>query len=156
MLLRARRLQRDTLFDTPGGSLRERGCALRVRLDGDRSILTYKGPVQPGSMKVRDEYETPVEHGDALVQILGALGYSLAFRYEKYREEFRAPGLTVAIDETPIGVYVELEGDEPAIRETVLAMGRAESDFILSSYRGLFKAHCKATGVNTAHMTFPA
>ena len=137
-------------------SLRDQGCTLRVRLDGDRCILTYKGPVHPGVMKVRDEYETQVERGDALLQILGALGYVMGFRYEKYREEFQAPGLVVAIDDTPIGVYVELEGNEPEIRAAAALMGRTEEDFIVASYRKLFKAHCKATGLAAAHMTFSA
>ena len=43
--LRARRLQHDVLLDTRGWAAAAAGAALRVRHDGGRSLLTYKGPV---------------------------------------------------------------------------------------------------------------
>src|SRR5215470_4796674 len=51
--LRCRRLQEDNLFDTPDETLRRRGCALRVRSESGKSLLTFKGPAQASPMKLR-------------------------------------------------------------------------------------------------------
>jgi len=152
--LRPRRLQRDALFDSSHDELKQRGCALRVRSDGGTTVLTFKGPAQPGTMKIREEHETVVGDGTALARVLDDLGFHVWFRYEKYREEFTRPGVTIAIDETPIGTFVEIEGDESAILATTAAMGRSESDFIRQSYRSLFteSGSAELTGPD---MTFP-
>jgi adenylate cyclase class 2 len=87
--------------------------------------------------------------------ILAALGYEQAFRAEKYREEFAMPGgITAALDETPIGVFVELEGDEDAIVAVAAALGRRPADFILASYPALYQRWCHARGVPAEAMVF--
>ena len=48
--LKCRRLQEDALFDTNDESLRRQGCALRVRSESGRSLLTFKGPMQASRM----------------------------------------------------------------------------------------------------------
>lgn len=133
-----RRLQRDTLFDDAARSLRAQGCALRVRRDGEQAYLTFKGPSQPGTMKLREEVETAVEDASAMTRLLGSLGFQPWFVYEKFREEFSLPGVIVAVDDTPVGVFVELEGDEAGILRATAALGLSAGDFILQSYRGLF------------------
>jgi adenylate cyclase class 2 len=155
-----RRLQDDALYDTPDGSLRTKGCIVRVRTErwpdtADTTTLTVKGPVQPGAMKIREEHETRVDKGDALAQVLDVLGLQPWFRYQKYREEFSAPNLTVAIDETPVGVFVELEGSEAAITAMTAALGRSAGDFILDSYYRLFMKHREHFGLDGPHMLFP-
>ncbi len=126
-----------------------------MRTDGDATLLTFKGPTQPGPMKTRQEYETIVADAGALGQILDGLGFHVRFRYEKYREEFSAPGVTIAIDETPVGTFVEIEGDEHAIIATTLALGRSESDFIRRSYWSLFLEGRAAAGLTGPEMVFP-
>jgi adenylate cyclase class 2 len=118
-------------------------------------MLTFKGAPQPGAMKVREEHETLVADGDALSRILDGLGFRVWFRYEKYREEFSVPGVTIAIDETPVGTFVELEGAEDAIRATAAALGRSEPDFIRQSYQALFTAQREAAGLAGPDMVFP-
>jgi adenylate cyclase class 2 len=151
---RSRRLQQDSLLDTADCSLYQRGSVIRVRREGDNSVLTFKGPLQPGPMKVREEHETAVGDGAIVLKILDGLGLRVWFRYEKYREEYHAPGVVIAIDETPIGVFVELEGGEEEINRVAAALGRRPADYITASYRALFLADCSARGVEAGDMVF--
>lgn len=159
--LRARRLQDDALFDTEAQALARSGCVLRLRLERlahrhppDRALVTFKGRVLPGTMKIREEHETVVEDGDAVAQVFEALGFRVWFRYQKFREEFAADDATLALDETPIGTFVEIEGGEQAIVSVTRALGRTTSDFILRSYRGLFLDRREQYGLTTDHMVF--
>jgi adenylate cyclase class 2 len=152
--LRARRLQDDTLYDTAAATLRDRGAMLRLRDDGALSAVTLKGPAETGLTKVREEHETAVGDLTVLRRVFSAVGLSPWFRYQKYREEFSAPGLVIAIDETPVGTFVELEGAEESIVSTAAALGRRPSDFILDSYRTLF---VRSAGLGPgSEMLFPA
>ncbi len=152
--LRGRRRQEDSLLDTPEDTLFHRRCVLRVRSEGGKSILTFKGPVQPGAMKVREEHETVAADGDALIAILYELGMRVWFRYEKFREEFSAEDVVIAVDETPVGVYVEIEGGEDRINETATALGKTSDDYITDSYRTLFVHYCRDHDLAASDMLF--
>ena len=152
--LKCRRLQEDALFDTSDESLRRTGCALRVRSESGRSLLTFKGPVQASLMKIREEHETVVSDGDALTRVLESLGLHVWFRYQKFREEFAAEDATIALDETPIGTFVEIEGGERGIDTMARALGRSESDYLLDSYRGLFLRRRERFALTGADMMF--
>jgi adenylate cyclase class 2 len=154
--IRGRRLQEDCLLDTTGDTLRHRRCVLRVRMESGKSILTFKGPVQPSEMRLREELETIVGDGPLLLRILEELGFRVWFRYEKYREEFVLDDVIVAVDETPLGTFVEIEGGERGILDMAVALGRSPSDYLLDSYRGLFCAHCREQGLPTSDMLFDA
>jgi adenylate cyclase class 2 len=152
--LLGRRLQEDSLLDTDDEQLRRRRCVLRVRMENGKSRLTFKGPVEPGIMKLREEIETVVGDGDILLRVLKELGLHVWFRYEKYREEFAHEDVIVAVDETPVGIFVEIEGSEGGINTMAEALGRAEADYIQESYRGLFLQHREAFGLTGCHMVF--
>ena len=152
--LHGRRLQEDALLDTDDESLRRQRSTLRVRSEGGKSLLTFKGPVLPGVIKIREEHETVVADGVALLAVLESLGLHVWFRYEKFREEFEADDLVMAVDETPVGVFVELEGGDAAIHETARALGRAPADYITDSYRFLFLQNRDANGLAGPDMVF--
>ncbi len=153
--LLGRRLQEDSLLDTPDEELRRRRCVLRVRVENGKSRLTYKGPVQPSAMKLREEIETVVGDGEILLRVFEELGMHVWFRYEKYREEFAHEDVIIAVDETPVGVFVEIEGSEPGILATAAALGRTSEDYIVDSYRSLFLRHREEFGIVGPDMLFP-
>jgi adenylate cyclase class 2 len=152
--LNGRRLQEDCLLDTDDERLRRQRSTLRVRSEGGKSLLTFKGPVYPGLMKMREEYETVAADGAALLTILEELGLHVWFRYEKYREEFTADDIVFAVDETPVGVFVEIEGGEDAIHAAARALGRSPADYITDSYRFLYLQHRDANGLAGHDMVF--
>lgn len=152
--LHGRRLQADALLDTDDEQLRRRRCVLRVRTESGKSRLTFKGPVQPSDMKVREEVETVVGDGEVLLRVLEELGLHVWFRYEKYREEFSHEDAIIAIDETPVGVFVEIEGSEQGIAQMAAALGKGPADYLLDSYRGLFLMQRHQLGLPGADMVF--
>jgi adenylate cyclase class IV len=79
----------NTLFDTADGHLRGTGRLLRVREAGRQGVLTYKGAGAEGKYKDREEMEVEVSDPKRLCEMLANLSFVPAFRYEKYRTEFR-------------------------------------------------------------------
>ncbi len=128
---------------------------MRVRADGNRAFLTFKGRVVAGAVKAREEIETEAANADALLAICAALGFTPGFRYEKYREEFTLPGAVIAVDDTPIGTFVEIEGEEAVIHAVAGRLGFATSDYVTASYRALFLGSA-AAAAGARDMIFPA
>jgi adenylate cyclase class 2 len=153
-LVVSRRLLEDTAFDTDDLELRKRGTALRLRRDAGAGIITVKGPIQPGPVKSREEIETSI--GDAAIgeAILAALGYRRWYRSQKYREDFELGLARLMIDETPIGVFVEIEGTPDQIADAARRLGRTPADYILDSYPALFQRWCDARGIQAGEMLF--
>src|SRR5262245_35815281 len=148
--LLGRRLQEDALLDDETETLRRRGCALRIRCENGKSRITFKGPIQASSMKLRDEFETVVGDGQLLLRIFEELGYHGWFRYGKYREEYSRGEVVVAIDETPVGVFVEIEGSEHGITAMADDLGRGPDEYVLDSYRGLFLRYRETHGLTSS------
>lgn len=153
--LSGRHFEDNYLLDFPDGRLRAAQSLLRIRFEEGKCLLTYKGPPRPeGVFKVREELETGFEDGNALLEILGRIGMKPGFRYQKYREEFSLGDVRVAIDETPVGNYVELEGPEEEIRRRAAAMAIEEAQFLRSSYYSLYLDYCRETGKTPEFMVF--
>lgn len=160
-LVSERHFEDNSLLDYPDVRLRSRSCLLRVRLTKGGALVTFKGPPEDSALfKIREELETRVESAAATLEILGHLGLQVWFRYQKYRTEYRVgageedPGVHLALDETPIGVYAEFEGQQQGIREIAGRMGFAESQFLRDSYYGLYLQFCRAHGLEVGHMVF--
>ena len=129
----------DDLYDDRERRLSASGRALRLRRAAGRVILTYKGPARfQAGAKVREEREVGVADAEEASAILERLGYERRFRYQKRREEWAWEGCVVALDETPIGTFVEIEGDPTAIRHLVARLGLDPSEAIPYSYAELY------------------
>lgn len=149
-----RTFEANQLLDTPESSLRSQGKLLRVRAYGNRHTITYKGPAAVGKHKARTEFETTIGSIEPMQMILEELGYRPTFRYEKYRSEFSDGVGHVTIDETPIGNYMELEGEPQWIDEMAARLGYCEDEYLTKSYGRLYAEHCAGSGVELGDMVF--
>jgi adenylate cyclase class 2 len=155
ILVHPREFEDNWAFDFPDRSIVRSGSLLRVRIMTRGTLLTFKGPVEgltgavaapPISgppMKARRETELsiPPAETDALLAIIKGLGMEPVFRYQKYRTSWERQGLHILLDETPIGAYLELEGERASIEEGAKALGYRSEDFITKSYRDLYLEH---------------
>jgi len=148
--------EKNTVFDTSSQTLRKSARLLRVREAGKIAKLTYKGPPDRGKHKSREEIELSFSDARAIGAIFDRLGYHPAFRYEKFRTEFRQRGSAgiAMVDETPIGVYLELEGRPAWIDRTARKMGYDEKDYVTASYARLYVEWCESRGVAPTNMLF--
>ena len=153
-LVVSRRLLDDHLFDHATLELRRRNIALRLRRDDGRAILTFKGPRQAGPLKSREEIETTVADASTLEAILRALGYHRTFRSQKFREEYALEDAHIAIDETPLGVFIEIEALPDVIDRAARALGRGPDDYELESYPGLWRLAIAQRGLTDRDMIF--
>lgn len=149
-------LESNTLFDNSKRALRRHGKLIRVRNTGSHSVLTYKGPSQPGKYKKRQEIEIGLPDQNCLGEILTHIGYHPVFRYEKFRTEYErsSNGGKVMLDETPIGNFLEIEGSPRWIDQTARQLGFSNSDYITRSYGYLYLAHCRERRTRPKDMLF--
>jgi adenylate cyclase class 2 len=169
--------EHNSLFDTAERALARREQLLRIRTESPvgrgrkdlaGSVVTFKHPiVTPGSRKnrerhkVREEIELDVSDPNAMATILEGVGMHRWFQYEKFRTTFRLPasnawatGLLIELDETPIGVFLELEGPASAIDRAAKALGFEERDYILVNYMVLYREYCRGRGQEPRDMLF--
>ena len=180
-----RAYESNTLYDTPQQHLRRRGQLIRIRIElparsfGKKgpnenapAVLTYKGPVhlsrrtlESGAkseirshFKVRDEAELRVANAGKMARILRSLGLHPAFRYEKFRTTYALPGirgLKIELDETPVGIYLELEGPVAAIDRGARLLGYGRQDYLKATYGSLYLAACRRRGRKPGDMLIP-
>jgi adenylate cyclase class 2 len=155
-LIGPRTLESDTVFDRDTGELRRADQLLRLRRAGDQTVVTYKGPSRGGRYKTREEIEFHVSDARTFAEVLDRLGYQPRFRYEKYRTKFAAPGEPgiVSIDETPIGVFLELEGEPDWIDKTAARMGLSRGAYLTRSYSSLYQEYLRTHPGALHDMTF--
>ncbi len=160
-LLEARTLEADQLYDRDPPELRPANKLLRLRQtvaeDGTtHATVTYKGPATVTRYKSREEIEFDVSSADRYITVLERLGYRPGFRYEKYRTKYaidQQPGI-VTVDETPIGVFLELEGPAEWIDATALKLGFQAADYMTESYSSLYLKHREYYPELPEHMVF--
>lgn len=135
-----RRFEENAMLDTPELKLREAAQAFRIREAGGKAVVTFKGRPAAGKHKSREELEVEVSDAGKMRAIAARLGLETVFRYQKYRAEYKQPGRAgvATLDETPIGVFVELEGQPDWIDRTARKLGFTEQDYITSSYGRLY------------------
>jgi len=138
-LVAPRVYERNVRYEDAQSSLTGRGIVVRLRQDS-RVRLTYKesGKAVDGILS-RYEAEVEVSDFDAMQTILGKLGYTPYFVYEKYRTTYTLDGCEVVLDELPYGNFVEIEGTTGAITEAIQRLKLERLPRLTASYTVLFE-----------------
>jgi adenylate cyclase class 2 len=163
VVIHKRSLENNILFDMPDRALRKVRSILRLRRYGSQSRVTYKGPPDPDQhYKSRLEAESEVGSPETFRAIFQLLGLVPVFCYQKYRTQFalratkghRKPSLEIALDETPIGNFIELEGSRAAIDGVARQLGYSRSDYTTASYGALYLEECRKKNIPPSDMVF--
>ena len=153
---RPRVFEDNVVFDLDDRRLVTTDRLLRLRRTGPDAVLTYKGPAEAGRRhKVREEAEVGVADADEMDRILRGVGFRPGYRYQKYRTAFTLEGVDVALDETSLGTFVELEGDPDAIDRVAAALGKGPDDYLRATYRELQEKDAAARGAIAGDLLYP-
>ena len=117
-------------WDDAAGSLTASKSLLRLRSEGDHSVLTFKQPLptQDGT-KVMRETETIVSDAAAMREILRSISFSPKKTTQKRRTTYSLAGVLVLIDVyggdmSYIPPFVEIEADSAEkVYSTAAALG---------------------------------
>jgi len=167
--------EENVLYDTPDSDFRRQGRLLRLRIETPaptgppspaarsaseyiaRAVLTSKAPVPPGSSglyKEKLETETSVANPDVWRRAVKSLGLREGFRYEKYRTSFRIGDAHLDLDETHVGVFLEIEGSPLAIDRIARRLGFSPGDYMRATYWDLYAVDCRRRGRKIGNMLF--
>ncbi len=159
-LVKPRHFEENWVLDFEDGRLRRAEQLLRIRRVGDRGTIAFKGPpLAHRSLKVREEVETEIAHPMRALAIFERLGLRPIHRYQKYRTEYRVQlpsgaTLSVMFDETPMGNFLELEGEEDDIREFLRQWRLEGRPLLRASYSTLYAEFCRTQGKPFGDMLF--
>lgn len=141
--------QNDIYFTDTEKRLIQSGCGLRVRQQrcGEQSlsVVTFKGPRQPGPFKTRLELETSVGDGQILCRILEQLGLKPLLTVSKNRQEWQFMECLVCLDEVAeLGLFVEIEAaGEQLIRSALEKLQLNHLPIIKQGYAELLSCKMK-------------
>ena len=158
----SRVLEINRILDTEDHVLRAQGRGLQIRVNHNlatqelETVLTVKGPLQPGPLKSREENELIVADATEALRFLEALGYRPVLTFEKRRETWELADCKVELDELPqLGRFVEIEGPgEAAVLAVRNSLGLGGRPVIKASYVALLIDHLKKHSLPTDQATF--
>lgn len=159
-LVTPRSFESNVLYDTADRALRGRRELVRIRSYAGKWLLTHKRVPDSGigedRHKHRVETETELSDGASLAAVFGSVGLAPVFRYEKWRTEWADENGHCVVDETPLGVYAELEGDAEWIDRVAMKLGVGSEEQLTVSYGRLFDEWRERTGSTASDLTFEA
>lgn len=103
-------IEHDIYFNHPCRDFAVTDEALRIRIVGKRTILTYKGPKIGDKTKTRFEEEVLFDNRASMQTVLLRLGFTPVDEVVKKREIYCIDDVAICVDEVvDLGNFVELE-----------------------------------------------
>jgi adenylate cyclase, class 2 len=105
-----RLFQRDVYYSHPKRDFARTDEALRLRVENDLTLVTYKGPKLDKGSKTREELEVSLGNAQTFAKILERLGFRPVMTVTKLRKIYGIKGISVCLDQVEgLGDYVEFE-----------------------------------------------
>lgn len=143
------------VVDDASGELARAGQILRVRSYGARARITFKGPaIIAEGVKSRPEHEVEIDDPQRALALLAGLGFFPVRRYQKRRELWRSGVIEVALDVTPMGEFIELEGPRSELARLAVDLGFDPAVALAGTYLGLWAEFRSAHPEAPEDMTF--
>lgn len=146
---KGRYFESNLVFDKNGRELKKSGVLLRLREKSGMTVLTVKkpphGPVS-NAVKVYEEIETVVADHASMKNALEAIGFTVAFTYEKVRAKWVYKDCILCLDTLPFGEFLELEGNEDVIFSCAAELGLDEYQTTTKTYHALNIEHNEKMG----------
>jgi adenylate cyclase, class 2 len=113
-----RLFQRDVYYSHPDRDFGLTDEALRLRVENDLTLVTYKGPKLDKGSKTREELEVSLGNPETFALILERLGFKPVMRISKQRRIYGIRGVSVCLDRVEgLGDYVEFEFEGEDLEE---------------------------------------
>lgn len=100
----------DTYFNHPSRNFVQTDEALRIRVAGEQSYLTYKGQKVDAESQTREEVEVEIENADTAALLLVKLGFERVTDIKKVRKVYELGEFDICLDDVEdVGTFVEVE-----------------------------------------------
>ena len=146
-LVAPRIFEHNILFDSKDQKLKKNKSLLRLRKVGSNLLVTFKRPPlqtrDSSAYKIREEIEIEVSDYENTKTIFTALGFEVFFIYEKYRETYDNGSVKLMMDHTPLGDFLEIEGEAEEIDNIAAQLGFTKANYITDNYLTLFRKEHK-------------
>jgi len=143
--LRGKAFEENIIF--AGQGLDQINRILRLRRCDGKAILTYKERLDSDpSVRRRREVETEVAPPENMIEILSTIDIVPMLIYEKHRTTWDLADTEVTVDELSFGLFMEIEGDEDAIRTVESLLDRVELKVERLTYHELVLKHGTKNG----------
>jgi adenylate cyclase class 2 len=134
--------QFDQYYSHPCRDFATTDEALRIRVVGDRSFVTYKGPKLDTTTKTRHEIELPLDpadyDGSQFASLLAALGFTPVAVVRKLRrtfhitaDEYEVDGALDDVDGLGCFVEIELQANDENLEASKRTISKLASDLNL-------------------------
>jgi adenylate cyclase class 2 len=144
------------ILDYPDRRLQKDGGWIRVRNEGDKTILTYKQVAKYSAHGVR-EINVTVDSYDQTVAFLLQIGMFKQSEQETRRETWELDGCEVVLDEWPwLKPYIEVEGPSvPKIKAVAAKLGFDYKDALFGDVVVAYRLEYPGIGPNETIGTLP-
>ena len=121
-------------YDREDDNIHKMGDVLRLRKEGDTTVLTYKKFVSQEGAKIMEEYETRVGDVEQMRTILDLLDFKVKKKTRKFRTQYDLGDTHVVIDDyqdelAAIPVFIEIEAPNmDRLEEVVRLLGYTKED----------------------------